>query len=288
MAGIVQGTACAGTAPVRQAESEPQLGSRPRVLAIPMPFSRRNPRSGRAWALAVVACLFATLVAILAPNSADSAPLRVLVLGQTPETPKPSCPGKYINEEPIVPCLVEGHVTGFQSTADGIAKPFEAPFDGKVVAWSISLSRPSAKKTAMRIDEVGAFNEFLGKPAEARIGILRPIPKTKPPEFKLVRQGPIEVLNPYFGTSPIFTLEHPLVVLRGQIVALSVPTWAPMFAVELSSENTWRGSRRKDRCTTKKDIENGHAQQAIGSTKKYGCYYSKARLLYTATLVKKP
>jgi hypothetical protein len=253
-----------------------------------MPFSQRDIRSGRAWALVGVACLFVTLVAILAPGSASSAPVRVLVLGQTPETPKPSCPGKYVHKKPIVPCLVEGHVTGFQSSANGIAKPFEAPFEGKIVAWSIALSRPSTKETGMRIDEVGALNEFLGKPSQARISILRPIPNTSPPEFKLVRQSPTQILNPYFGSTPIFTLDHPLVVLKGQIVALTVPTWAPMFAVELSAEDKWRGSRAKGHCVEQEDIENGRAQQAIGSTKKYGCFYSGARLLYTATLVKKP
>jgi hypothetical protein len=253
-----------------------------------MPFSQRNIRSGRACALVAVACLFATLVAILAPGSANSAPLRVLVLGQTPETPKPSCPGKYVNKRPVVPCLVEGHVTGFQSSADGIAKPFEAPFEGKVVAWSISLSRPSTKETGMRLDEVGALNKFLGKPSQARISILRPVPKTSPPEFKLVRQSPTQILTPYFGTTPIFTLDHPLVVLKGQIVALTVPTWAPMFAIELSAEDKWRGSRARNHCVEQKDIEDGRPQQAIGSTKKYGCFYSGARLLYTATLVKKP
>ena len=32
--------------------------------------------------------------------------------------------------------------------------------------------------------------------------------------------------------------------------------------------------------------QGGHPQQGVGKTKTYGCYYSNARLLYTATLVK--
>jgi hypothetical protein len=254
-----------------------------------MPFSAGNTGSRRAWALILLACLFATLVAILAPGAANSAPLRVLVLGETPETPKPSCPGKYVNGKPVAPfCLVEGHVTGFQSMAGEIAEPYEAPFDGKVVAWSITLSRPSARKTDTRIDEISAFNKLLGEPAEARIGVLRPVPKTNPPEYKLVRQGPAQILNPYFGTTPIFTLDRPLVVLKGQIVALTVPTWAPMFAAEASAEDKWRGSRQRKHCTEEEDIKKGRPQQGIGSTRKYGCSYTGARLLYTATLVKKP
>ena len=41
-------------------------------------------------------------------------------------------------------------------------------------------------------------------------------------------------------------------------------------------------------CSSKEDIKNGRPQQVVGKTKTYGCYYSSARLLYTATLVKKP
>jgi len=238
--------------------------------------------------LAAAVCLFAALVAIATPRDADSAPLRVVVLGQTAETPAASCPGKIVNNVELTPCRVEGHVTGFQSIADGLARPFEAPFEGKIVAWSITLAKPSTAETKTTTDEVSFFNEFLGTPSEARIGVLRPIEDTKPPQYKLVRQGPIEILNPYFGSTPVFALDHPLTVLKGQVVALTIPTWAPMFALNLSPENSWRGSRLPEHCVSKEDIQGGHPQQGIGKTKTYGCYYSEARLLYTATLVKKP
>jgi hypothetical protein len=245
-------------------------------------------RSGRGWALATLAAgLLAALVAI-SPGEADSAPLRVVTLGQTSEAPPASCPGKIVNNVEIKPCRVEGHVTGFQAIAGGVARPYEAPFDGKVVAWSITLAKPSRQETKTTTNEIGFFNEFLGKPAKARIGILRPVEGSKPPQYKLVRQSPLQTLNPYFGSTPIFALEHPLTVLKGQVVALTIPTWAPMFAFNVSAENTWRGSRLPGHCSSKEDIQDGHPQQGVGKTKTYGCYYSNARLLYTATLVKKP
>jgi hypothetical protein len=244
--------------------------------------------SRRLLALLGAAVLLTALVAIAAPRQATSAPLRVVVLGQTPETPTPSCPGKEVNGAIVSECRVEGHVTGFQSIADGVARPFEAPFEGKIVAWSITLSKPSAAETKTTADEVGFFNDFFGTPAQARIGILRPIEDSKPPQYKLVRQSPLEILNPYFGSTPIFALDHPLTVLKGQVVALTIPTWAPMFALNLSGENTWRGSRLPEHCISREDVQGGHPQQGVGKTKTYGCYYSNARLLYSATLVKKP
>src|SRR6478672_6815887 len=167
--------------------------------------SRRRP----AIALGLAACLAALIVAFN-PGSADSAPLTVTVLGQTAETPPASCPGKIVNNVEVTPCRVEGHVTGFQSIADGIARPYEAPYDGKIVAWSITLAKPSTKETETTTDEVSFFDEFLGEPSEARIGILKPIEGTNPPKYTLVRQSPLEVLNSYFGTTPIFALKHPL------------------------------------------------------------------------------
>jgi hypothetical protein len=253
-----------------------------------MRITETKATTRRGWALLAAACLLAALVAVAAPGDADSAPLRVVVLGQTSEMPPASCPGKIVNNVELTPCRVEGHVTGFQSIADGVARPFEAPFEGKIVAWSITLAKPSTAETKTTTDEVGFFNDFLGTPSEARIGVLRPIEGTKPPQYKLLRQSPIEVLNPYFGSTPVFALDHPLTVLQGQVVALTVPTWAPMFALNLSPENSWRGSRLPEHCVAREDIQNGHPQQGIGKTKTYGCYYSEARLLYTATLVKKP
>jgi len=254
-----------------------------------MLFEGTKSRSGRTWALAAAAaCLLAALVAVTWPGAADSAPLRVVVLGQTSSTPPPSCPGKIVNNVEITPCRVEGHVTGFQALAGGVAMPYEAPFEGKIVAWSIALAKPSTKDSATTTDEVGFFDEFLGRPAEARIGVLRPVKGSNPPQYTLVRQSPVEVLNRYFGSTVIFALEHPLSVLQGQVVALTVPTWAPMFAFNVAADETWRGSRLPKHCASKEDIQGGHPQQVVGKTKTYGCYYSNARLLYTATLVKKP
>jgi hypothetical protein len=160
------------------------------------------------------------------------------------------------------------------------------PFDGRIVAWSVSLSRPSREATAKTTDEVGFFNDFLGTPSRARIGVLRRREGSKPPRYKLLRQGPLQTLNRYFGSTPVFALEHPLTVLKGQIVALTIPTWAPAFAINVGEGNTWRGSRQSGDCASKQDIQTGKPQQGVGKLKTYGCYYSEARLLYTATIVK--
>jgi hypothetical protein len=251
-----------------------------------VPRAENPANRARAAFVALFTCLLAALALVAWPGDADSAPARVLVLGQTAETPPPTCPGKIVNGVEVIPCRVEGHVTGFQAMAGGVVAPYEAPFEGKIVAWSITLARPSRKESDTTSDEIAYFNDFLGSPSEARIGVLRPVEDSKPPKYTLVRQSPLQILNPYFGGKVIFALEHPLTVLQGQVIALTIPTWAPMFAFNVSGENTWRGSRLPDHCSNRADIQAGHPQQGVGKTKVYGCYYSNARLLYTATLVK--
>ena len=250
--------------------------------------AKNSPAGSRLPIALALACLLAASVAAAWPGAAESAPARVIVLGQTATTPPPSCPGKIVNGVEVVPCRVEGHVTGYQVMAGGVPRPYEAPFDGKIVAWSITLARPSKKETDTTSDEIGFFNDFLGRPSQARIGVLRPIEDTKPPKFTLVRQSPLQILNPYFGTKVVFALEHPLTILRGHVVALTIPTWAPMFAFNVSGDNTWRGSRKEEHCSSRADIQGGHPHQGVDKAKTYGCSYSNARLLYTATVVKSP
>ena len=76
-----------------------------------------------------------------------------------------------VNNVEVIPCRVEGHVTGFQAIAGGVARPYEAPFDGKIVAWSITLSKPSRTDTKTTTDEVGFFD---GRHLAIALGNQRP------------------------------------------------------------------------------------------------------------------
>ena len=72
---------------------------------------------------------------------------------------------------------------------------------------------------------------------------------------------------------------------RGDIVGLTIPTWAPAFAQGLPASNAWRASREPGRCTNPTDVRQGEPQQKVGGRATYGCRYATARLLYTATVV---
>jgi hypothetical protein len=206
---------------------------------------------------------------------------KATVIGKTKHTPGPSCP-KDTGQNP---CTATGRVTGFMTKADGHKHPYNVFKDGKIVAWAIDVSKP----TKDQYDFFGTLlqNNTFGKHPSARIGVIKNKGHGK---YKLLKQTPALDLKPVLGNKQVFTLDKPLKVHRGQVVALSLPTWAPAFASSVSaSGNQWRASRRSKKCNVDRDhIQNAKsskAQQKVGSVRPYKCQYSAARLLYWAYFV---
>lgn len=192
-----------------------------------------------------------------------------VVLGATQTTPTPNCPDV---------CRGIVSSTGFQVSTDQGRLPFRAPFDGIVTAWTLTLGQPTNAQRAF-------FNNLYGRPPEAHLAVLKRVPGTSPPEYRLRSQSPIRVLSRYLGRTVKFKLGRQLKVLQNDIIALSVPTWAPAFADGLDSVNKWRSSRLDGKCGAGSAAQ-GRPQQVVNSVREYGCDYQTARLLYTATVVK--
>ncbi len=231
-------------------------------------FARAH-RLGVVMAAVVFAAVLAVAIGI---GSASAAPKTVVLGAAAPATP--ACPDN---------CQAIGRTTGFQTQIGKIKQPFVAKFGGRVVAWSIKLSAPTAKQVAF-------FNNFFGGAPAARIAVLKPINKqikNGRMVYKLKSQGPIEQLTPFLGQTTTFTMEQPLVVKKGWVVALTVPTWAPAFAVNLGRKAAWRASRQKGKCGKPADIKAGKAHQGPGKDRLYGCAYRTARLLYSATVARR-
>ncbi|MGN6203021.1 MAG: hypothetical protein ACTHNY_11540 [Solirubrobacterales bacterium] len=219
-------------------------------------------------ALGMLAGSLALLVSLVSDSDAARVPQTTVILGQTSTEPDPSCPE--------LPCQAIGSVTGFQVNNGQTRLPFEVPHDGTIKAWTLTLAQPTNSQRSF-------FNGFFGTPPEARLAILHRVPGTEPPRFTLRRQGSIKVLSPYLGQTVKFGSN--LKVEKGDIVGLTVPTWAPAFAQELDADNVWRASREAGACKNATDIRQGEPQQKVGTRREYGCKYTTARLLYTATLV---
>ena len=220
---------------------------------------------------AVAAVLLVALAVLAGGATAAKIDQTTVILGETSTVPDPSCPE--------LPCQAVGSVTGFQVNNGQSSLPFLVRNDGTIKAWTLTLAQPTNSQRSF-------FNGFFGTPPEARLAILRRVPGTNPPRYNLRRQGAIKVLSPYLGQTVRFGSN--LKVERGDIVGITVPTWAPAFAQNLPANNVWRASRAPGTCTNSTDIRQGEPLQTVGKRATFGCKYSTARLLYTATLVESP
>lgn len=282
------------------------------------PLTTDGPRAARILTLLIglLALAMAAFSAVQA-TPAEAASARYVELGgKNLDTLRPNCGREFSRD-----CTVEGKLTAFQSLSSRYkGRNFVVPFKGKMVAWSISLANPTRRVIEFEGNDQPAqfpvFNGIFGAPAQAGISILRQVQKKRKggPRYKLVRKAPVQVLNPYFGTRVTFALERPLNVYKGNIVALTIPTWAPALwkprvcnetingaldpgrCDRAESAYTWRGSRvtrgEPSTCSLQnpkgipnEQLEKTAPQTRIKSIRRYGCYYGGNVLLYSAHIV---
>jgi hypothetical protein len=217
---------------------------------------------------------FLLLCSVLAAATLALAPgasARIVELGATADPANPSCPTD--------PCVAVVRVTGYQGhSAGGPKNPYYIRRDGHVVAFTVTLASPSAEQTTF-------FNDNYGSPAQVQLSVLRKGQTRKMRlQHRLVQQTEPFELDDFFGSSPTFVLPEPLRVKEGNWIAITVPTWAPMLAINLTKSDWWRSSRAKGSCEPPSSLRQ-FAMEDLRGINVFGCTYSGARLLYTATYI---
>jgi hypothetical protein len=192
---------------------------------------------------------------------------KIIEVGATPTQAVPACPA--------APCLAVSRTTGYQAKVGTHRGLMTVPANGRIVAWTIGLSKPNAA-------QVKFFTQELGGPAQAGLTVLKAGAHLRD---TVKAQGPLVTLAPYFGSTAQFPLATAIPVLKGDIVALTVPTWAPALQVGLGGDTSWRASRSRNKC---KDNKTQTAQLNVGDKQQYWCLYRTARLVYSATLITYP
>jgi hypothetical protein len=216
-----------------------------------------------------IAILGGLALLLALPSLAPATLTEVGVIGATTPATVPSCPAS--------PCLAVSRTTGFQVKVGSQTNILSAPRSGTIVAWTVALGKPNAT-------QIKYFNANEGGVSEAGIAVLRPQPKPNL-TYKLISQSPLVKLEPYFGKTAQFPLATTLNVKKGDVIALTVPTWAPALALGFANTTSWRASRPKASCSS---TSTQTTQTAIGSAVQYYCLYRTARLTYSATLISTP
>ena len=209
----------------------------------------------------------ATTLVVLAALPATAA-AKVTELGEVADSVRGSCPGTAAPES----CQALVRTTAYQAKVGPERGLYQAPADGRIVAWTVALGKPGPKQTDF-------FEERYGGPAQAAVVVLnggRKLSRT------VVAKAPMKRLTPYFGESVTFPLGRTLAIKKGQYVALTVPTWAPVMQLALGADTSWRSSREAAGCT---DLTKQFALLGKRTSALFRCLYKNVRLTYSATFV---
>ena len=213
---------------------------------------------------------------------------RLVIMGKTSTNPKPSCDPK-----PSDSCFAIGSVTGFATKLGDKKRPFVARERGKIVAWSVHLgSKPSNRvpdgSPDGTVSNLQFFqdlfgNENHGKNPVAGIAILNPTGERK--KYKLRSKSPPVRLARKFNEDTIFTLDKPLLIGEGQVVALTSYTWLPNIIPQPagSTRYAWRASRNAGECGAS-DARDTKPHANIDTIRQYGCKFND-RFFYRAYFV---
>jgi hypothetical protein len=233
-----------------------------------------------------------TLAAALVPASASA---QTVELGAT-RTPlvAPTCPSTI---SPSKCTIVLTRSTALETISDGIDYPTTASHPGVIVAFTVGLSRLSGNNATAKSD-IHYLDSTYGGNTEAAVAVLKPVGPRGQFRWQLVAESPLFHLQPYLGTVVQFPLANsigapgtpamaaPLPIAKGDVVALTVPTWAPVLSFDLASKSfAYRQSRRAN-CANPAAAE--QAQLTLKSIVQYRCDYPGTRVEYSATEVTSP
>ncbi len=222
------------------------------------------------------------LTALALAGLPSVAPARTVELGQTSPLAVPTCPPNTSASQ----CnIILPRMTVVQTRSDGVASPVMVKQSGWIVAFSVGLSRLSTSMSTTR-SYLHALDAQYGGTPQVMLTVLKPGPMSS---YTVVAQSQSFHLIPFLGSvlseplslPPTFSSFNALPVKPGDIVALTVPTWAPVISYNLNPSRFAYRQSRKANCTHSPAGQN--AQLMVGASTRYLCTYTGVRIQYSAT-----
>jgi len=140
----------------------------------------------------------AVLASVALPAAASA---KITEMGALADGVLPGCPAD---------CQALTRLTGYQAKVGPDRELYQAPDDGRIVAWTIALGKPTAKDMAV-------FAERYGEVPQAAVVVLDSAKKLS---RTVVAKAPLQKLTDYLGQTVQFPLAETLPIKKGQYLAL--------------------------------------------------------------------
>ncbi len=219
-------------------------------------------------------------IALIIPAAASA---QIVELGNT-RTPiaAPTCPSGV---SPAQCFIILTRTTAVQTVSDGVLNPTKVKKAGWVVAFTVGLSKLS-NNPKTETSYLHTLDAAYGGPPQVALTVLKPGPKNR---YTVAAESGVYHLIPFLGQvlqeplslPPSFSTFTALPVQPGEVIGLTVPTWAPVLSYNLdTSKFAYRQSRMAN-CKNAAGTET--AQMTVGASTRYLCNYTGTRVEYTAT-----
>jgi hypothetical protein len=181
--------------------------------------------------------------------------------------------------------IILTRATALETIRDNVAYPSTVKHAGRIVAFTVGLSALSTNATTAQND-IKFLDRTYGGDAQVQLTVLKPVGAHTHWTWQVVESSPVVDVQTYLGQIAQFPLTTSLPVVRGETIALTTPTWAPVLSIDLSTAHfAYRQSRAKD-CNNPPTTN--MAQTSVGESTKYSCDYPGTRVEYSATEITNP
>jgi hypothetical protein len=194
----------------------------------------------------------------------------------------PSCP-KGVS--PSQCTIILTRATALETIRDNVAYPSTVKQAGRIVAFTVGLSALSTNAATAQKD-IKFLDTTYGGDAQVELTVLKLVGKKNQRNWQVVESSPVVDVQPYLGQVVQFPLTTSLPVTRGETIALTTPTWAPVLSIDLSTSHfAYRQSRSRN-CNN--PPSSSQAQTQVGQSARYVCDYPGTRVEYSATEITNP
>jgi len=225
------------------------------------------------------------VIALATALAAGSASAQIVEVGAT-ATPvvSPTCPAGV---SPANCFIILTRTTAVQTVSDSVVFPTKVKKAGWLVAFTVGLSKLSTNAKTEK-NYLHVLDQAYGGTPQVALTVLKPGPNNK---YTVAAESPLFHVEPYLGQvfqtplalPPTFSAFTPLPVTSGEVIGLTVPTWAPILSYNLSASKFAYRQSRMANCKNAAAAQT--AQLTVGAFMNYQCNYTGTRVEYSATEV---
>ncbi len=243
----------------------------------------------------VLALGAALVIAAAVPGLASAT--EVQVGNTTTALAAPTCPQQATVQQTEAGCeIVLTKTTAYETLSDGVANPDLITQPGVIDSFTLGISGLVIQGANLST-ELSTLNTNYGGAPAVQLTVLRPVPSILGPRWAVAAQSASMPLTPYLGGVVEFPLISPIPVVRGEMLAVTVPTWAPILTFGLSTTQfsysqshtqilTGTGTSQTSSCTTTSAPT--LAQLTLGQQALYTCNFQGTRVEYSALEITAP